>query len=388
MKNILRIHLAAIAAAVSAVAVAQDIALAEARAKIGDAVTDPAVMTATMKQLSAADQKAFLAECNQAIDKMPGSNEEKTATYLNANKAALKGAKKGNVSNLLAEVFATVPPEALTVINERFAADLFNRAADPSVTYTDEQFLQISYSVMTNIAARLEGTDNADVRGTFAALMLLRASNASSAELAELMARATASKSGGASAAGTGGAGGTGASAAGTGGAGASAAGAGGAGASGGGSLANLMTLLVGTLPESSRDVAANEWIPAALAEGGSQSYEAMLGAADAGQTPNIGLAIRIAGPQQLESMLADLAGTGTDPMVSASGATPITDAVLSPINTQVPSLGSGDANSGSGSASATPASYEQSGQSEPSEPSGPPAPTPSPEPGPYPLGD
>ena len=130
------------------------ISLAEARGKIGEAVVNPAVMTSTMKMLPADSQKAFLADCNEAIGKMPGSAETKAAAYLTVNRAALKGAAKGNVLALLAEVFATVPPEALTVINERFAADLFNRAADPSVVYTDSQFTRIAESVMENVTSR------------------------------------------------------------------------------------------------------------------------------------------------------------------------------------------------------------------------------------------
>jgi hypothetical protein len=162
--------------------------LAEARGKIGDAVVNPAVLTATMKQLSAADQKSFLADCNEAVGKMPGSVETKAATYLVVNRAALKGAAKGNLTALLAEVFATVPPEALTVLNERFASDLFNRAANPAQTYTDERFSAIAKSVMDSVSARMEKTDGAAVRNTFAILMLLRASNGTPANLAETLA--------------------------------------------------------------------------------------------------------------------------------------------------------------------------------------------------------
>ena len=124
--------------------VAQDksMTLADARGKIGDVIADPASMTSIMQQLSAEDQTAFLADVNAAIAKMPGSTDEKTQKFLDVDTAALKGAKEGNLPTLVAEVFATVPPNSLTVINERFAADLFNRAADPSKTYTDERYLE------------------------------------------------------------------------------------------------------------------------------------------------------------------------------------------------------------------------------------------------------
>lgn len=234
--------------AFAVVAADGSLSLAEARGKIGEAVVNPSVMTSTMKQLSAADQKAFLADVNEAIGKMPGSVETRTASYLNANRAALKGAAKGNVSSLLAEIFATVAPESLTVINERFAADLFNRAADPSSVYTDEQFVKIAESVMTSVTNRAASTDGAAVRSAFAVLMLVRASN---------------------------------------------------------GTPPDLAAKLTGFLPADSRKIAAEEWIPAALGE--NRNYNPMLGMMDAGAQPNSSLVLQIAGTQTLDSMLGDL---------------------------------------------------------------------------------
>lgn len=230
-------------------AVAQDMSLAEARAKIGDAISDPAVMTATIKGLSAADQKSFLADVNEAIGKMPGSVENKAATFLNANRAALTGASKGNLSALLAEVFATVAPEALPVICENFAADLFNRSANPSVTFTDEQYTNLVVQTMQKIAERNASVDNAGPRDTFAAIMFVRASN---------------------------------------------------------GSPAGLSEVLVDLLPEDSREIAKNEWMPAALSA--EKSYDGILGACNAGTQPNPEVVLRIAGPQSLEALLVDLA--------------------------------------------------------------------------------
>lgn len=222
-----------------------------ALAKIKDCIADPATMTATMKQLSAGDQAAFLAEVNDAISRMPGSNETRTAAYLNANRAALKGAAKGNVATLIAEVFATVPPESLTVINEKFAAELFNRAGDPSKTYSDEQFVRIATNVMVRINERTSSVENGAARSAFAALMFLRASN---------------------------------------------------------GTPENLAETLVKTLPEPAQNAARNEWIPAAMGQGQPQSYEPILGAADAHEgMPSNDMVISIAGPQLIDSLLGDL---------------------------------------------------------------------------------
>lgn len=247
---------------VAAVGFGAALSLAEARGKIGEAVVNPSVMASTVKQLSAADQKSFLADCNEAVGKMPGSAESKAATYLAVNRAALKGAAKGNLSDMLAEVFATVPPEALTVVNERFAADLFNRAANPAETFTDERFVNIAQSVMTSVTNRMVKTDGAAVRDTFAILMLLRASN---------------------------------------------------------GTPADLASTLAAYLPEDARKVALGEWIPEAMSE--RRNYDPMLGVADSGVMPNASVVLQIAGPQKLEMMLSDLNSgiAGADALNAAS---------------------------------------------------------------------
>ena len=224
------------------------LSLAEARGKIGEAVVNPSMMTSLVKQLPAADQKSFLADCNEAVSKMPGSAESKAATYLAVNRAALKGAAKGNLSDMLAEVFATVPPESLTVVNERFAADLFNTAANPAETFTDERFVNIAKSVMTSVTNRMVKTDGAAVRETFAILMLVRASN---------------------------------------------------------GTPADLASTLAAYLPEDARKSAVDEWIPEAMSE--RRNYDPMLGTVNAGVIPNASLVLQIAGPQQMDALFGDL---------------------------------------------------------------------------------
>lgn len=270
MKKILMIGLAALAT----LAGAQEMSLADASGKIGEAVSDPAALTATMRQLSAADQVAFLAKVNEAIANMPGSSAEKAAAFLNANKAALKGAKPGNLAQLLAEVFATVPPEALTVLNESFASDLFNRASNPDMS--DAAFVALVQNTMKAISARNASSDNAAVRDTFAALMFLRASNGSPADLADT---------------------------------------------------------LVGDLPPASQEVAKREWIPAAMGIGQDQSYEPLLGAADADEAAAPELVLRVAGPQTFDALLGDLATVNSTPVYDASRVAAEIDARVGVIN-------------------------------------------------------
>lgn len=291
MKKILLTVMLAVAG--SAVVMAQSAAdksaaqssLAEARGKIDKAIESPAEMGNIMKELSAEDQKQFLADVNKAIGDMPASAEEKAAKYLNVNHAALKAAQKGNTKALLAEVFATVPPEALTVINERFATDLVNRSADPSVTYTDDEFTQLAVDTMKVINDRTEELDNGSPRSAFAILMFVRASNGTPADLADK---------------------------------------------------------LIDTLKSDDvKELAKDDWIPAALGKDGrEQSYDPLLTAADAGLRPDFAAVLVIAGPQYLEAILADLTGKNTDGKNYSRTHTPVLDAVENPLIHQIPILG------------------------------------------------
>lgn len=229
---------------------ASEMPLAEARAKIGEAVANSQVMAQTMKSLSADNQKAFLSEVNAAISKMPGSTESKTATFLTVNRTALQNAAKGNMKTLLAEVFATVPVEALTVLNESFAKDLFNRKLSGNDKLSDAQFEKIARDVVQAVGERASGLKDADVRMAFTALMFIRSSN---------------------------------------------------------GSPANLTDNLVSVMPEKSREVAKSDWLPAALGQNQDKTYDPLLGGADAGREPDVQVVMNIAGSIVLDALLAEL---------------------------------------------------------------------------------
>lgn len=249
--------LLAIAASLVAVAApqAKTMSLADARAKISEVIKNPANMTKIMKQLSAEDQKTFVADVNAALSRMPGSNEERTAMLLNVNKAAMRGASSGNLAAVVAEVFATVPVESLGVLNESFAQDLFNRDADPSNPVSDEQFEKIATSLMETVNERTAKTDDGAVRSAFAIAMMVNASN---------------------------------------------------------GSMPELGNKLADTLPEDVRETAKSNWIPAATKDG-EKNYDAMLANTNAGVEPNMSLTLKIAGPQFMDIMLSDFATVATD---------------------------------------------------------------------------
>ena len=162
---------------------------AEWQAQVGECANNPSAMKATIAQIPPSEQAEFVANVNKAIAEKPGSKESKAADYYAANKAAVAAAAKEAKSSVLAEVFATVPVEYLTDINERFASELFSRTANPENSVSDAAFVDLSTNALAVVNQRCESAeDNAAARQTFAALMFVRASGGSPDGLADLYA--------------------------------------------------------------------------------------------------------------------------------------------------------------------------------------------------------
>lgn len=262
--------------------------LAAARAKITQLIAEPAKMTVAMKSLSKDDQAAFLAEVNAAIAAMPGNAAERTETFVAINNAALAGSHKGNALNLIAEVFATVPPYALVAVGESLSSGLMNRAADKSVTYTDEQYARISQSVMAKVNERVASENNAGVRSAIAGLMLINASNNASPE---------------------------------------------------------IVNAVTASLPENVRNDAKNEWYPAAMASGENKSYDAILAAADGddyeiqkqvseqskGDSEGL-VVLRAPAAVNYAGLLGDIIASSTGPALTPGERNPIVDALQNPL--------------------------------------------------------
>ena len=237
----------------------------EVRALVGECAQDPQKLKQTIGTLSADEQLTFLREVNAAIAKMPGSNEVKGAAFYEANRAAVTGAGKDNLKAVLAEVFATVPPEYLTEINERFAKELFSRTANPAHVVTDQEFIQLATNTMAVVVERCQTGEDASVRETFAILMLLRAS---------------------------------------------------------GGTPADLAQMLVAQISNAQdRETALNEWIKSAMGDGQEQSYDSMLSSAQASdEEPDHAVVLQLTGGSQVtDALLADLASP-SDSSTTASG--------------------------------------------------------------------
>ena len=281
--------LVAVAALAAGLVCAQGLTLVAAREKIVESIANPATMTATVSQLSADDQRQYLADVNAAIGGMPGSQEEIAASYVNACRAALKGAQKGNLATMIAEVFATVPVEYLPIISESLSKDMLNRAANPSTTYTDDEYLAIATNVMAKVNSRVSTEDNADVRSGFAALTFIRGSNDANE---------------------------------------------------------TIVSTITASLPESAREPASKDWFPAALAQGDAKSYDPMLVAGNAGELVDLDMMLlRVDGAQNHDVLLADLTGANNDPNdPKAINHNPVVDAIYNPLNESLPNLGTGAA--------------------------------------------
>ena len=238
----------------------QTISLEVAREKIPDVIADPNKMGDIMQQLVAEDQTTFLSDVNTAISKLQGfSYEEKTELFLNVNRAAVQNAAPGNLSNMVAEVFATVPPESLTAINENFGETIFNRSTDSSVTFTDQQFTDVSKAIVDKVQARTGDSPDAAVRTTFAVLMMVKASNGSP-------------------------------------------------------SASELSNALTADFAPADQLAARNEWIPAALGSNNQvQTYDPLLGVEGVvtdvtyEEKSEILAPVKLTGPQTLNAMLSDI---------------------------------------------------------------------------------
>jgi len=223
----------------------------EIRDKVAEVIKNPERMGEFTAQLSAADQNTFMIEVNKAVASMPGSNEARTAKFLVIEREALLAAEKGNLQPMVATMFSTVPLEALTVLADRYADDLFNRQADATKSFTDEQFTEIAASTVKEVSKKVEGLPDSAPRNVLAVYLFEKSSSWSIPDLEDRL-------------------------------------------------------LEIAISDPAIRSVAKNEWLPAAKGEGADR-FSAMLAYADAGRAPNVDVTLKIAGPQMLTAMLNDL---------------------------------------------------------------------------------
>lgn len=166
------------ATAIVSTAYAAGMQRSEWQAKVGEAAQKPDVLKKIMQDLDTTNKVAFLREINAAIEKMPGSDESKAAAFLAANTAAVESAGKADRLAVLSEVFATVPLESLTVINEEFGKTIFNR--DAASAMTDAEYKDLARNAMGAISDRCATAESGPQREAFAILMFENATASSS----------------------------------------------------------------------------------------------------------------------------------------------------------------------------------------------------------------
>ena len=368
--------------------------LATARAKITQVIEKPEEMSSVMGALSSQDQVKYLSDVLTAISSMPADDAARTEKFVAVVNAALASSQKGNALELVAEVYAKVPPYALAAVSESLAAGLMNRATLPK-TVTNAVYVSIATKVMARVNERVASEDNSGVRSAFAAVMLIRASNSESPDVVSAIADA---------------------------------------------------------LPDSVQADAKSEWLPSALGQGRDKSYEPMMAAVDGDLKPAYGVSpdsstggpqsataggpqaasaegpqsataggpqaasaegpqaasaegpqsasaggpqsasaggpqsasaggpqaasaegpqaaasseplvsLRVPVVQSLDGLLADIGGAATDPRVASDGSNPMVDSVNDPFNVTLP-LGTGEASGSDGVATIVTQVEESSG--------------------------
>ena len=135
------------------------------QSQVAKASQDAAVLQQTMRGLTAAEQLSFVKAVNAAIASKPGSAEEKADQFVNAARAAVQAASDENKAAVIAEVFATVPPEGLTAVNEALSKDIKASGGDQAT---------LANKVMDAVVSRCKTADNAGARETLAALAFIR----------------------------------------------------------------------------------------------------------------------------------------------------------------------------------------------------------------------
>lgn len=218
----------------------------EWHAKVGECALDPIALKATISQLSSSDKTAFLAEVNEAISKMPGSAEVKAAQFLVANRAAVTGAGSADRAAVLAEVFATVPVESLTVVLEEFAKNEFARSG----SMDDRRFVNIVKSAMGRIVERCSSAESGAARAALAGMMFVRAAGSAEQSATEQV---------------------------------------------------------IASLPQDVRKEARESWYPAARGKDQPKSYDAILASSQAGEEPDHAEVVSMYSQQMVDTMLADL---------------------------------------------------------------------------------
>lgn len=132
------------------------------------------------QDLAKDDQVEFVRAVNQSMATYKASTPEKRLQTIYAvNRDAVKAASEKERKAVIAEVFATAPMDALPMITDRFASELFNRKAG-GFSEKDDSFVEFASATLMRIRNRLfSGVPTEQypgARSVFAVICFLKAS--------------------------------------------------------------------------------------------------------------------------------------------------------------------------------------------------------------------
>lgn len=199
----------------------------------GAAQKDRGRFGTAFQDLAKEDQVEFVRAVNKSMEDYEASTPEKRLLTIYAvNRDAVRGAPDAERKAVIAEVFATAPFDALPMITDRFAEELFSRKA-AGFGENDDSFLEFTSATLMRIRNRLSTVPYEKLPGTrsaFAVICFLKAS---------------------------------------------------------GGKPEDLKTSLLFYVMTGTQEITRKEWIPAALGEDGKPpSYQPMLEAGYKGEEP------------------------------------------------------------------------------------------------------
>lgn len=155
------------------------VAVALFAAVMAQAQKDRGTFGAAFQDLAKEDQVEFVRAVNKSMEDYEASTPEKRLlTIFAVNRDAVRGAPESERKAVIAEVFATAPFDALPMITDRFAAELFSRKA-AGFGANDDSFLEFTSATLMRVRNRLSTVPYEKLPGTrsaFAVICFLKAS--------------------------------------------------------------------------------------------------------------------------------------------------------------------------------------------------------------------
>ena len=150
------------------------------------AATEKGTFGTAFQDLAKDDQVEFVRAVNESMRSYKASTPEKRLQTIYAvNRDAVRAAPATEKKAVIAEVFATAPMDALPMISDRFAAELFNRKA-AGLSDKDDSFTEFVAASLMRVRMRMSTLSTEEFPGartTFAVISFLKASEGRPADL-------------------------------------------------------------------------------------------------------------------------------------------------------------------------------------------------------------